>query len=276
MPSRKSGRALRVRPEKPIVVSPHATSAWQMVRLVILAALCALAVGLALRPATAHANTPPAPKAKAGQASPDFAAFIAALWPEAKARGVSRATFDAAFAGVTPDPSIVALTRKQSEFVKPVWSYVNGAISEARIAQGRAKAQLYAETLQRAEKQYGVERWVVLGVWGMETNFGSYTGDKSVIRALATLAHVRYRGTFFRDELLTALVILQEGHVAPQAMRGSWAGAMGHTQFMPSSFMKHAVDFNGDGRKDIWESPVDALGSTANYLRQHGWDPAQT
>lgn len=275
-----AGTRLALRPIRPITVSPHANSPWQILRLIMLAGLCALAVGLLMRPAAARAATPAPAKAKAAakasESAGDFRAFIAALWPDAAARGVSRATFDAAFAGLTPDPSIVAVTRKQSEFVKPIWSYVNGAVTEARIAQGRAKAQQFAQTLDRAEKQFGVERWVVLGVWGMETNYGSFAGDKNVIRSLATLAHARYRGTFFRNELLTALVILQQGHVDPRAMRGSWAGAMGHTQFMPSSFMKHAVDFNGDGRKDIWDSPVDALGSTANYLRDYGWDPAQT
>jgi membrane-bound lytic murein transglycosylase B len=206
------------------------------------------------------------------EASPaSFTAFVAGLWPAARARGVSRATFEAAFAGVTSDPKIVELTGKQSEFVKPIWSYLDGAVSEARVARGRAAATEHAATLAAIERRYGVERSVVLGVWGMETNYGSFTGGKDVIRSLATLAHLRYRGGFFRDELLTALVILQQGHVARADMKGSWAGAMGQTQFMPSSFRKWAVDQDGDGHKDIWTSVPDALASTANYLKSHGW-----
>ncbi|PSC07071.1 lytic murein transglycosylase [Alsobacter soli] len=200
-----------------------------------------------------------------------FEAFVAGLWPAARARGVSRATFDRAFAGVTPDPKIIELTHRQSEFVKPIWAYLDGAVSEARVARGREMAARYDRTLAAIERKYGVERSVVLGVWGMETNYGSFTGGKDVIRSLATLASIRYRGAFFRDELLTALVILQQGHVSRADMKGSWAGAMGQTQFMPSSFMKYAVDGDGDGRKDIWTSVPDALASTANYLKKHGW-----
>ena len=209
--------------------------------------------------------------AAAAAGSGSFSSFVQGLWPAAQARGVSRATFDAAFAGVTPDPKVAALTRKQSEFVRPIWGYLDGAVTSGRIAQGQAMAQAHAATLAAIESRFGVDRSVILGVWGMETNFGSFTGGMDVIRSLATLAHLRYRNDFFRDELLTALVILQQGHVSREAMRGSWAGAMGQTQFMPSSFMKWAVDWDGDGHKDIWTSVPDALASTANYLRQHGW-----
>ena len=219
------------------------------------------------------AHAPPATAQQAvGQG--DFGRFVEALWPDAKARGVSRATFEEAFRGVTPDPKIVALTKKQSEFVRPIWEYINGAISAQRLERGREVAARYAETLKAVERAYGVPRSAVLGIWGMETNFGSFTGSIYVIRALATLAHARYRGEFFRDELLTALQILEQDHVARDAMLGSWAGAMGQTQFMPTSFMRFAVDGNRDGRRDIWSSVPDALASTANYLRQQGWDPA--
>jgi lytic murein transglycosylase len=200
-----------------------------------------------------------------------FQSFVASLWPAAHARGVSRPVFEAAFAGVTPDPKVIELTRKQSEFVRPIWTYVDNAVGQARVARGQAVAAEYASVLADVERRYGVDRAVVLGVWGMETNFGSFTGGMDVIRSLATLAHIGYRGDFFRGELLTALVILQQGHVARADMRGSWAGAMGQTQFMPSSFMTYAVDYDGDGHKDIWTSVPDALASTANYLRAHGW-----
>ena len=130
--------------------------------------------------------------------------------------------------------------------------------------------------MDKVDGHYGVDPYIVLGVWGMETNFGGHTGDLSTIRSLATLAYAHYRGDYFRKELLEALVILQEGHVAATDMQGSWAGAMGQTQFMPSSFKHYAVDFDGDGRKDIWKSVPDALGSTAYYLKRHGWIASET
>ncbi|HEY8565551.1 MAG TPA: lytic murein transglycosylase [Beijerinckiaceae bacterium] len=233
--------------------------------------LIALAAGAAM-PALVQAQTRPAAQAETAS---DFRAFVESLWPEAKTRGVSRATFDEAFRGVAPDPKVAALTKKQSEFVRPIWDYVNGAISQDRLARGRALAAQHAATLDRLERSTGVPRGVVLGIWGMETNFGSFTGSIYVVRALATLAHLRYRGDFFREELLTALQILEARHVARSEMLGSWAGAMGQTQFMPSSFAKFAVDGDGDGKEDIWTSVPDALASTANYLRQQGWRPGQ-
>jgi membrane-bound lytic murein transglycosylase B len=204
---------------------------------------------------------------------PSFSAYVQRLWPMAHARGVTRATFESAFAGVEPDPKIAELTRKQAEFVKPIWSYLDGATSDQRVRRGEEQAAQWKSTLDAVEQRYGVDRDIVLGVWGMETNFGSFTGGKDVIRSLATLAAMGYRGTFFRDELVTALLILQQRHVAREDMKGSWAGAMGQTQFMPSSFMRFAVDEDGDGHKDIWTSVPDALASTANYLRRNGWHP---
>jgi membrane-bound lytic murein transglycosylase B len=203
----------------------------------------------------------------------DFRRFVEGLWPEAKARKISRETFDAAFRGVAPDPKIIALTNKQSEFVQPIWGYLDGAVSGARVPRGREVAAQWSAQLDRIERSYGVPRSIVLGVWGMETNYGSFTGGMPVIQSLATLAYTRYRGEFFRNELLVALEMIERGYADPAAMRGSWAGAMGHTQFMPSSFIQHAVDGDGDGRADIWNSPADALASTANYLRNHGWQP---
>lgn len=206
-----------------------------------------------------------------GVARADFKAFVAALWPDAQAAGVSRKTFDDALRGVTPDPNVIAQTKKQSEFVRPVWDYIGGAITASRIERGREKGQEWSDTVAAAERTYGVDRRAIMGIWGMETSYGSFFGGNSVIRALASLAYVRYRDDFFRNELIIALKILEEGHVERSEMKGSWAGAMGHTQFMPSSFMKWAVDQDRDGHKDIWGSVPDALGSTANYLKQHGW-----
>jgi membrane-bound lytic murein transglycosylase B len=202
-----------------------------------------------------------------------FQRFVQGLWPAAKARGISRATFDEAFRGVQPDPKIVALTKKQSEFVRPIWDYINGSISAQRLQRGREMAAEWSKTLAAVEKTYGVPSAVVLGVWGMETNFGSFSGSIYTVRALATLAYAGYRGDFFKDELLVALQILDEEHIDRDKMLGSWAGAMGQTQFMPSSFMKYAVDGNRDGMRDIWSSVPDAMASTANYLRQQGWQP---
>ncbi len=200
-----------------------------------------------------------------------FAQFVESLWPDAQRAGVSRATFDNAFRGVSPDPGIIKLTKGQAEFVKPVWEYLASATSAERIRRGQTKANEWSDTLSVVERRYGVDRNVVMGIWGMETNYGSNTGGIYVIRALATLAHVRYRDNFFKDELLIALKILEEGHIERDSMKGSWAGAMGQTQFMPSSFMKYAVDYSGGGAKDIWTSEPDALASTANYLKQFGW-----
>ncbi|MDB5571583.1 MAG: lytic transglycosylase, partial [Hyphomicrobiales bacterium] len=229
------------------------------------------------RPADRSAAKParkPAPAAVRKPAAPAdsaFPAFLEGLWPAAQSRGVSRATFDRAFAGMTPDPSLARHTEKQSEFVKPVWSYLAGALTEQRIANGRARARDLAPLLADIERRWGADPYVVLAIWGMETSYGGFTGQKSVVRALATLAFAGERVDFFKEELLVALQILQQGHVSPEAMTGSWAGAMGQTQFMPSSFLKFAVDHDGDGRRNIWTNVPDALASTANYLTQHGW-----
>jgi len=200
-----------------------------------------------------------------------FRAFVDELWPVAEARGVKRATFDAAFAGVTFDPRIVAHTTTQAEFVQPIWAYLANAVSPTRVARGRARTEDVRPWLAKAEQAYGVDPAVLVGVWGMESEFGVFSGGDSVVRALASLAFVHYQGDYFRDELIAALAILEEGDIGPREMKGSWAGAMGQTQFMPSSFLAYAVDFEGHGRRDIWDSAPDAIGSTANFLAKHGW-----
>lgn len=242
----------------------------------------------ASRPVAAPAPTPPiAPRppvatpatalqdepADAPQSAGQFGAFLRDLWPAARARGISRETFDLAFRGVTLDPSIAALTKKQSEFNAPIWGYLNSALGGTRIPRGRDAAADNASVLAQVEARYGVPKEIVLGVWGMETNYGSFKGDKDTIRSLATLASIGYRGDFFREELLTALELIQKRHVERSELRGSWAGAMGHTQFMPSSYLRHAVSFDGDGHADIWSSVPDALASTAKYLKDRGWVP---
>ncbi len=237
----------------------------------------AIAASLALaKPAIGMEQHPRPKKQAAADATPaahDVQAFLASLWNEARQRGIRRETFHAALGNFTPDPAIIALTKKQSEFVQPIWSYLDNAISDSRLTRGRSAGERFAGELAAIERKYGVDRRILLGIWGMETNFGSFTGEKDVFRSLATLALHRYRDDFFREELLVALKMLGDGLADRSAMRGSWAGAMGQTQFMPSSFMKYAVDHDGDGVRDLWENIPDALASTANYLASFGWQP---
>lgn len=204
-----------------------------------------------------------------------FAAFIRDLRPDAAARGVSPKTFATAFSGITaPDPGILARTRKQGEFSRPVWDYLVGAVSAGRIARGRAQAARLNLTLASIEARYGVPRWIVLAFWGVESDFGASSGTVPTIRALATLAEAGFRAPLFRNEILAALTILEQGDTTPDRMTGSWAGAMGQVQFLPSSFLAHAVDFDGDGHRDIWSSEADALASIAAYLKTLGWNRA--
>jgi lytic murein transglycosylase len=200
-----------------------------------------------------------------------FREFIDALWPLAEDRGVSRATFDSAFAGVSFDPRVVAMTGLQPEFVRPIWDYVASAVSADRVERGRDRARSESLWLARAKETFGVDDAVIMGVWGLETDFGGFAGSNNVIRSLASLAYIHFRGDYFRDELMAALVMLEEGDIAPSVMRGSWAGAMGQTQFMPSSYLAYAVAFERHSRRDVWTSEADAIGSTANYLAKHGW-----
>jgi lytic murein transglycosylase len=220
----------------------------------------------------ASASAAPQPRQK----GPGFDAFLRTLWPLAKAQGISRATFDAAFAGLTPDARVLRATQRQPEFGKPVGAYVHSIVSTANIATGRRKAAEWGKTLDAVERKFGVDRWVLLAIWGMETSYGALKDRWDPFRSLATLAQARYRHPYFRNELIVALKILQAGHIPRTDMRSSWAGAMGQTQFMPSNFMEHAIDFSGDGRPDIWTNVPDVLGSTANYLHKGGWKPGLT
>jgi membrane-bound lytic murein transglycosylase B len=229
--------------------------------------VCFVVLGL-----TGLVSSASAAGARPGHSHPDpFREYVASLWPLADQRGVSRLTFDAAFAGVSFDPKVVAMTEAQPEVVRPFWDYVVSAVSAGRIERGRARAGGVSIWLAKAKQTYGVDEAVIMGVWGLETDFGDDAGSNSVIRALASLAYVHFRGDYFRAELLSALTILEHGDIPPAVMLGSWAGAMGQTQFMPSSYLAYAVDFEGHGRRDIWKSEADAIGSTANYLAQHGW-----
>lgn len=189
----------------------------------------------------------------------------------ALAAGISPATLDA-LDGLEFDPAIVEKDRNQSEFTKTIWVYLDSAASEDRVAAGVRALKANRALFDRIEATYGVEREVVAAIWGLESAYGTFRGDIPTLGALASLAYDGRRGAFFESQLIEALKIVQAGHVTPAAMRGSWAGAMGHTQFMPSSFWKFAVDFDGDGRRDIWgDDPGDALASAAAYLAGSGW-----
>ncbi|MFC5697804.1 lytic murein transglycosylase [Pseudomonas sp. GCM10022186] len=194
---------------------------------------------------------------------------------EALANGIDANLFDRAFAGVTPDPTVIAADRSQPEFTRPVWEYLEGAMSPYRVRKGQALMAEHAATLDAIEQRFGVDREPLVAIWGMESSFGQFMGDKSVIRSLATLAYEGRRPAFAHEQLLAALQILQHGDIQPASMLGSWAGAMGQTQFIPTTYNSHAVDFDGDGRRDIWNSSADALASAAHYLQASGWRKGQ-
>ncbi|MGB8814114.1 MAG: lytic murein transglycosylase [Paracoccaceae bacterium] len=198
--------------------------------------------------------------------------WIAGFRGRALAHGISEATFARAFEGVFYSPEVIDKDRHQSEFTKTIWDYLDTAVSEMRVVNGKTALAQNAPLLARIEAAYGVDKEVVVAIWGMESSYGTFRGDRPLITSLATLAYDGRRGSFFEAQLLAALQIIQQGDVAPANMTGSWAGAMGHTQFIPTSYLAFAVDFTGDGKRDIWsDDPTDALASTAAYLAKSGW-----
>ena len=199
-------------------------------------------------------------------------AWVAEFRGRALAQGIFAATFDAAMQPVHFLPDVVERDRKQDEFTRTIWDYLDRAVSDDRIASGQKALKTHADLLTRIETAYGVDKHIVLAIWGLESAYGAVRGDVYTPSALATLAYEGRRAAFFETELLAALRILQAGNVAPQHMVGSWAGAMGHTQFMPSSFLSLAVDFDGNDQPDVWgDDPTDALASTAAYLSKYAW-----
>ncbi len=235
----------------------------------ILRKLLVVVLASVLGSAAARAQAPAEPKES-------FASFLQQLWLDAKAKDIKRTTFDLAFAGVEPNPRVMAATVRQPEYIKPAGAYVNSIASPNRAAAGLRKEKEWTKTFDAIEKQFGVERWIILAIWGMETSYGADKDSWDVIRSLATLAHAQFRAPYFRNELLVSLKILQEGHVSRKNMLGSWAGAMGQTQFMPTNFMDYAIDFSGDSKRDIWTNVPDVLASTANYFRKEGWTPGMS
>lgn len=190
-------------------------------------------------------------------------------------QGIETWVLEQAFSGLTPDPSIVQADQSQPEFTRAVWQYLQGAITSWRIARGKALLSEHRRTLDAIEAKYQVDRHILVAIWGLESNFGRQMGNKSIIRSLATLAYQGRRAEFWQAQLIAALRILQAGDVTPKNMLGSWAGAFGQTQFMPTTYLDYAVDFNGDGKRDIWHSTADALASAANYLKSSGWQAEQ-
>ncbi|HSF93569.1 MAG TPA: lytic murein transglycosylase, partial [Thermohalobaculum sp.] len=228
--------------------------------------------------ATVAPQPPARPAAAAGTGesavtpSADFTSWRNGFRQRALAAGISAATFDAAFKGVRVNARVLELNAYQPEFVRPIWEYLEKAVSDTRIADGLARSAEQRATLDRIRDQYGVDLGIVAAIWGIESAYGFNYGSIPVIEALATLAHEGRRRVFAEEQLIAALRILQSGDVTPARLIGSWAGAMGHTQFIPTSYADYAVDFTGDGKRDVWsDDPADALASTANYLARFGW-----
>ncbi len=201
-----------------------------------------------------------------------FESFIQSLWPRVKAAGISRDLFNQAFAGVTePDQQVLELARKQPEFTSTTSAYLAKAVTPIRINSGQSQNSSEDALLSAIEKRYGVDRHILLSIWGMESNFGKDKGSMSVMRSLATLIYAGNKRKYANGQLIAAFRILQKGMRTPSNFTGSWAAAMGHTQFIPTSYLSYAVDWTGDGKRDIWNSKEDALASTANYLAKAGW-----
>ena len=209
-------------------------------------------------------------------ASASFQGFLAALRAEAQRAGISARTLDRALAGIQPNQKVLERDRHQPEFTMTWAQYRDLLITENRIASGRAAYQQNRALLSRVQDRFGVEPAPIVGIWGLESSYGTGMGDFHVVEALATLAWEGRRASFFRPELIAALRILDHGDVTPARMTGSYAGAMGQPQFMPTSYLRYAVDFEGHGRRDIWTSKPDVLGSIANYLAHSGWRGGET
>ena len=241
--------------------------------------IAAMTLSVASAPDAAVAQTTTVPLTGADivpEASPadiaDFKAYVGALLPNAEAKGVSRATFNRAFANVTPDMRILAKPKQQPELERPIWEYLEQIVSERRFNLGKQALAGNGEGLKAIEKVYGVPVHMLAAVWGVESMYGTNTGTYNVVRSLATLGwRGGRRARFGEQQLISALRILQHGDVDPDRMTGSWAGAMGHTQFIPTTYEAYAVDFDGDGRRDIWGNATDAVASAGHLLKSSGW-----
>src|SRR5712672_2882664 len=208
------------------------------------------------------------------QAAANFANCVASMWPDAARRNVTQANFERFTAGLEPDLRIMDLMDSQPEFTKAIWDYLDILVSDNRLAKGREILARYKPQFDAVEKAYGVDRYAIAAIWGIESNYSTQIGDRSVLQSTATLACIGRRQAYFKDEFLTAIEILHRGDLRPEQMRGSWAGAFGPTQFMPTAFKRYAVDGDGDGRRDVVDNAADLIASTANNLKKDGWQTA--
>lgn len=262
----------------------RASGFWGRAAMIALAAGMVTMTSACAQDASSSSKTPSAPAA-APVAQDDgakaekrkaFQAWLQGVREEGLKRGIRKETLDAALADLTPIERVVQLDRRQPEFVQTFKQYIAARVSPWRVNTGRERLRENRELLEKVAAKYGVQPRFIVALWGIETSFGRATGSFSVVQALATLAFDGRRSAYFRRELFNALEIIDAGHISAQAMKGSWAGAMGQNQFMPSSFLSYAVDENGDGRRDIWTTRADVFASSANYLRQSGWRDSET
>jgi membrane-bound lytic murein transglycosylase B len=227
------------------------------------------AAGLSVYALTANAlaedQAAPAPQ------TGDFQSFLQSIWPAAEKAGVSRATFDAAINGLTPDSAILNRTTRQAEFTITIAQYVAQSVTQKRAAQGRDIAAKLAEPLEKIQTRSGVPREILVALWGVESNYGTTAGNSDILRVLVTLAFKQHRGGLFLDELVAALVMLEKGYTTRPQLVGSWAGAMGQPQFMPSSYLNYAVSYEGSRPADIWTSSKDVIASIGNFMQKAGW-----
>src|SRR5438105_3185889 len=210
------------------------------------------------------------------EAAANFESCVASMWPDAARRNITRANFERFTAGLQPDLRIMDLMDSQPEFTKAIWDYLDILVNDNRIARGREVLAKYKPQFDAVEKLYGVDRYVIASIWGVESNYSTMMGDRSVLQSTATLACIGRRQKYFRDEFLSALEILDRGDLRPEQMRGSWAGAFGPTQFMPTAFKRYAVDADGDGRRDVVDNAADLIASTANNLKKDGWQTGRS
>ena len=210
------------------------------------------------------------------EAAANFDNCVASMWPDAARRNISQADFERFTTGLSPDLRIMDLLDAQPEFTKSIWDYLDILVNDNRLAKGREILSQYKAQFDATEKAYGVDRYAIAAIWGIESNYSTQMGDRSVLNSTATLACIGRRQSYFKDEFLSALEILHHGDLRPEQLRGSWAGAFGPTQFMPTAFKRYAVDADGDGRRDVVDDPADLIASTANNLKKDGWQTGQT
>jgi lytic murein transglycosylase len=210
------------------------------------------------------------------EAAANFDRCVASMWPDAARRHISQASFQRFTAGLEPDLRIMDLMDSQPEFTKAIWDYLDILVNDNRLAMGREILAKYKPQFDAVEKVSGVDRYIIASIWGIESNYSTMMGDRNVLNSTATLACIGRRQKYFKDEFLSALEILHRGDLRPEQMRGSWAGAFGPTQFMPTSFKRFAVDADGDGRRDVVDNPADLIASTANNLKKDGWQSGHT